>query len=81
MLSDPHDLAHELPEHKDAIHALKTNNRHFAKLFSEYDLINKDVLRIEKGIDARSDEHLENLKKKRLSLKDELMQMIETFEG
>lgn len=81
MLSDSHDIAAELPEHKYVIHTLKTTNRHFAKLFSDYELVNKDVLRIEKGIDARSDEHLENLKKRRLALKDEILKMIEAFEG
>ncbi|MCB1681067.1 MAG: YdcH family protein [Rhodospirillales bacterium] len=81
MLSESHDLVHELPEHKDTIHALKTNNNHFARLFDQFDTLNKEILRIEKGVEAASDERLETMKKERLALKDEMMKMIEGFEG
>ena len=30
-----HDLHHEFPEYKDAIHRLKTASHHFARLFDE----------------------------------------------
>ena len=33
---EKHDLLHEFPESKDTIHELKTNNRHFARLFDQY---------------------------------------------
>ena len=36
MHVDHHDLVHEFPEHKDAIHDKKMNDAHFAKLFDEY---------------------------------------------
>ena len=36
MQVDHHDLHHEFPEMIDAIHALKTGNAHFAKLFDSY---------------------------------------------
>jgi uncharacterized protein YdcH (DUF465 family) len=36
MSLEKHDLIHELPEYKEAIHLLKTNSAHFAKLFDEY---------------------------------------------
>lgn len=80
MLSEAHDLVHELPDHKETIHTLKGQDAHFAKLFGEYDIVNKDVLRIEKGIEIASETHLETLKKKRLALKDQMMKIIEKFE-
>jgi len=76
MLSEHHDLAHEMPEHKDTIHNLKINDAHFARLFDEYEDINKEILRIEKEIDAASDDRLEDLKKQRLVLKDEMTDII-----
>jgi uncharacterized protein YdcH (DUF465 family) len=76
MLSESHDFAHEHPEHKDKIHDMKMNNNHFARLYDEYHDVNKEILRIEKEIEACSDEHLEDLKKKRLQLSDELTQML-----
>ena len=77
MLSESHDLAHEFPEHKDTIHNLKMNDNHFARLFAEYDELNDEILRSEKGVEPLSDEHMNDLKKKRLALKDELVAMIE----
>lgn len=80
MLSDYHDLAHEHPEYKDQIHDLKTSNAHFAKLFNQYHEVNKEILRVEKGVEAASDERLEDIKKQRLFLKDEMMQMLTKVE-
>ena len=76
MFGEKHDLIHELPEHKDRIHELKTSNNHFRKLFDEYHELDHEVLRMEEGIETPSDEVLEQAKKKRLNLKDQLYQMI-----
>lgn len=76
MLEDHHDLAHELPEYKAQIHDLKISNAHFSKLFDDYEGVNKEILRIEKEIEAASDARLEDLKKQRLALKDEMLQML-----
>jgi uncharacterized protein YdcH (DUF465 family) len=76
MLSEHHDLAHELPEYKELIHDLKMNNAHFSKLFDEYEEVNKKVLRSEKEVEVLCDEELEDLKKKRLLLKDEMVEML-----
>ena len=76
MLTDNHDLAHELPEHRDTIHKLKTTNHHFAKLFDEYHDVDHEVHRIETGVENTSDDYLEERKKVRLHLKDELFRMI-----
>lgn len=77
MLNEKHDLLHELPEHKDVIHKLKMNNNHFSKLFDEYHETDHEVHRIETGVENTADEYLEERKKKRLFLKDQLFQMIQ----
>ncbi len=72
-----HDLAREFPEFKARIHELKQkNDRHFIKLYDEYQEIDKQIFRIEEEIETPSDEYTENLKKKRLSLKDELYEIL-----
>ena len=76
MFGEKHDLIHELPEHRERIHQLKTSNEHFAKLFDEYHELDHQILRMEEGIETPSDEVLEELKKKRLYLKDQLYSMI-----
>ena len=76
MLTEKHDLLHEFPEHRERIHDLKVNNTHFARLFDEYHEVDHEVQRIETGVENTSDEYLEERKKVRLYLKDELFRMI-----
>ena len=76
MPVEKHDLIHELPEYKDRIHDLKMTNRRFASQFEKYHDTDHAVLRVEEGVENTSDEYLEELKKKRLALKDELYAMI-----
>jgi len=76
MLHEKHDLIHELPEHRDRIHDLKVSDRHFAKMFEEYHDLDHEIHRIETGIEPTSDEYLEDRKKMRLHLKDEMYKMI-----
>jgi len=72
-----HDLSLEFPEFKDRIHDMKMNNAHFSRLYDEYAELDKEVYRIEEGIETPSDEYTEELKKKRLKLKDDLFSMLQ----
>ncbi|MEJ2143321.1 MAG: YdcH family protein [Gammaproteobacteria bacterium] len=77
MPLEKHDLLHELPEYKDRIHELKISDKHFAKIFAEYHEVDHEIHRIEEGIETPSDEYVEELKKKRLLMKDELFAMLQ----
>ena len=76
MLNEKHDLMHEGLEALDSIHTLKTSNSHFSRLFDKYHEVDHEVHRIETGVETTSDEYLEEKKKQRLHLKDELFQII-----
>ncbi|CAA6813432.1 MAG: Unknown protein [uncultured Thiotrichaceae bacterium] len=76
MLGEHHDLHHELPEHKDAIHNLKMNDVHFNRLFTEYHDLTHQIESIEKNNSNVSDEHLKEMKTRRLTLKDDMLKMI-----
>ncbi len=76
MIGEKHDLIHELPEYKDKIHELKVSDTHFAKLFDKYHEVTHEVEKIEGGAEITSDDFLEELKKQRLALKDELFAML-----
>ena len=76
MSVEHHDLVHELPEHREKIHALKLANAHFAKLFDEYHEATKEVERLESIGVPVSDEGFEEQKKKRVQLKDQLYSML-----
>lgn len=76
MALEKHDLVHEFPQYKEKIHDLKINDRHFAKLFDEYHEVDHEVHRIEVGAESSSDLYLDERKKVRLNLKDQLLLMI-----
>lgn len=78
MQVEHHPLAAEFPEFKEKIHALKMTNAHFAKLFDEYHDTDKAVLRAENGVEHLADSAVENLKKIRINLKDQLFQILQT---
>jgi uncharacterized protein YdcH (DUF465 family) len=67
-----HDLVHEFPEFRQKIHYLKLSDQHFARLFSQYHEKDHEVHRIETGAENASDDYLEERKKERLHLKDQL---------
>lgn len=73
---EKHDLIHELPEYRDQIHNLKMSDAHFAKLFDQYHDLDHEVHRIENGVENTSDVYLEDRKKERLMLKDQLFAML-----
>jgi len=72
----PHELHEEFPDQTDQLHQLKVSNAHFAKLADEYHSVNREIHRIESEVEPASDEALENLKKQRLHLKDEIAALL-----
>lgn len=71
-----HDIGREFPEYRDRIHDLKTGNAHFARLFDEYHAVDKEIARIEQEVQPASDDAAEELKRRRVKLKDEIFAML-----
>lgn len=76
MTHTPHELAEEFPEHVERIHALKSENAHFARLMEEYHEINRAVHRAETNVEPTEELHEVEMRKKRMALKDELYRML-----
>lgn len=76
MQHEHHDLIHEFPEYRKEIHNLKMTNEHFREIFDAYHKIDKEVFRVENNIEPRPDTEMEDLKKRRLVLKDELFKIL-----
>lgn len=72
MTHTPHELAEDFPEYADKIHELKMNDTHFARLADEYHKVNREVHRMETGVEPASQEREEELRKVRVRLKDEI---------
>lgn len=68
----PHELAEEFPHHADRIHALREQDPHFRRLADEYHEVNRAVHRAETNAEPTDQFHEEDLRKKRLHLKDEI---------
>lgn len=77
MFGESHNLAIEFPEYKELIHNLKMEDRHFAKLFDEYNEVDAQLHRIEQAIEVHADDFVDGLKIQRLNLKDELYGMLQ----
>ncbi len=78
---EKHDLHSEFPEFKEQIHQLKMHNNHFAALFTQYHDVDHEIYRLEQGAAESSDEYLEEQKKLRLHLKDQLFAMLKATEA
>ncbi|NRH20670.1 DUF465 domain-containing protein [Candidatus Gracilibacteria bacterium] len=78
MQFDHHPFLQDHPELQEAIQTLKSSNVHFAKLLREYEGISLEIGRAESEVPGylMSDMDLEQLKKERLVLKDEMIGMI-----
>ncbi len=70
------ELDEMFPEAKAAIHDLKANNAHFAKLAERYHTLNRSVHRMETNVEPVSDETLEDERKRRLVVLDEIQEFL-----
>ncbi len=72
MSNTPHDLSEEFPEKKDAIHALKATDAHFARMVDAYHEVNRAVHRAETLVEPVTPDHENALRHKRMRLKDDI---------
>jgi len=72
---EKHDLHHEFPEFDTKIHSLKVNDNHFKKLFDVYEELNHKIHGVE-STGVYTDEELTSMRTNRLSLKDELYELL-----
>lgn len=69
------------PEHRELITKLKTeNDLHFVKLFDAHNDLDEEIINLENDPVASVSraEEIEGLKRKKLALKDELYQYLQT---
>ncbi|MEM9281955.1 MAG: YdcH family protein [Verrucomicrobiota bacterium] len=76
MTIEHHPLVTEFPEHRNAIHRLKAESNHFRRLMDEYEEADKEIVRMEENIETPEDAVLNQLKKQRLHLKDQIADML-----
>jgi uncharacterized protein YdcH (DUF465 family) len=76
MFGERHDLHHEFPEFGELIHQLLGSNQEFAQLFKQYDDLDAEILDLEQKGEPVTDEVFEEMKFRRVELKDRLYAML-----
>lgn len=79
MQVDHHDLHQEFPEFNDAIQVLKAGNARFAMLFASYHRLTGKVEDLQENDMPVADFTIEDMKKQRVMLKDELYHLLLAF--
>jgi uncharacterized protein YdcH (DUF465 family) len=80
MSHTPNQLDEDFPGMAERMHALKTSNNHFARLVEEYNELNREIHRVETRVEPTSEDIEEELKRRRVRLKDEIAQMLDGAE-
>lgn len=79
MQVDHHDLLSEFPDMAEAIAVLKKDNARFATLFASYQRLTGKVEDLEAHDMPVADFTMEDMKKQRVKLKDELYHLLLAF--
>ena len=75
-----HELAEAFPQHIDRLHEFTVTNAHFRRLAAEYHELNRAIHSAEADVDPTSDEHLKEMRKQRILLKDDIYKMLRAEE-
>lgn len=78
MFGEEHDIPHEFPEYKEAIEKLCRNDTAFEQMYQEYHALDDEIRKIEQNVETVSDVYAEDLKKKRVLLKDKIYAVLKT---
>ena len=78
MSHTPHELAADFPEYVDQLHQLKESDAHFQKMADAYHALNREIHRAETNVEPTSDDHLTEMRKRRMVLKDDINALLKT---
>jgi len=79
MQVDHHDLYTEFPDMRDAIDTMKVNYTYFAAMVARYDRLTGRVEDLEEHDMPIGDFTIEDMKKARVKLKDEIFHFLQAF--
>ena len=79
MQVDHHELHLEFPDMREAIDGLKHANTHFSSLFARYNRLTGKVENLEEQDMPVADFTIEDMKKQRVKLKDEIYYLLLAF--
>lgn len=69
------------PEYRDLITKLKTTDKHFLNLFDKHNALDQKIKNMETHVEPGTPKEIENLKKEKLNLKDQLYAVLKKSQG
>ncbi|MCJ8520557.1 uncharacterized protein YdcH (DUF465 family) [Pseudorhizobium tarimense] len=76
MSNTPHEIQEEFPEYMDKMHTLKVSDERFAQVLEDYRDVNRAIHRAETEVEPVADPYIEDMRKRRMVLKDEIYGML-----
>ena len=72
MHVEHHPLIKDFPELRESLHQLRQSDADFARLATEYEVLDKRICRIEEGTELLAEDALNALKRQRVEFKDQV---------
>lgn len=72
MSHTPHELSEEFPQNVGQMATLRQVDTHFTKLSESYHTVNRAIHRAETNVEPTSDDHMQEMRRERIALKDEI---------
>ena len=66
------------PEYRELISRLKTDDAHFARLFTQHNELDQRIQNMEARLEPSTGAEIEHLKKEKLALKDQIAAILKT---
>ncbi|MBO3275138.1 YdcH family protein [Pseudomonas schmalbachii] len=76
MPLEHHPLSREFPDYKAKMTQLHGKDAHFTKLATSYEALDRKIFEVEDGREALDDLSLNSLKLQRVTLKDEIAELL-----
>lgn len=81
MHVEVHPLAKDFPEKLEQLHQLRLQDPTFARKADTYEALDKQICRVEDGVELLDEEALSALKLERVSLKDDIARALKRASG
>lgn len=78
MHIEHHSLFRDFPEQHEQLHSLRQSDPKFAELATQYEALDKQICRIEDGVELLAEDALTALKQQRVSLKDQVVSRLKS---
>lgn len=81
MHVEHHPLIKDFPENREELHQLRQQDAAFARKADAYEALDKQICRVEDGVETLSDGALSALKQERVALKDDIARALKRANG